>query len=91
MSSFDEPGELEQELLNSVDECIKKVVTELDPENLIIHSDHGFGDPAWEENHHERYGFFLVNSPLTYIGQEEEAHIKDIYPYNPLDPGYIAP
>jgi len=83
LSSFENPKELNQELLGAVDSCVKKIVEELEPEHIIIHSDHGFGTPPWEENHHTRYGFFLINSPLKYIGKGGEAHILDI-PYTLL-------
>ena len=43
----------------------------------------GLETPPWEENHHTRYGFFLINSPLKYIGKGGEAHILDI-PYTLL-------
>jgi len=80
VTSFENPEELEQKLLDTVDSCVKEIVEELNPEHIILHSDHGLDT---EGGHHTRYGFFLVNSPLKYIGKENEAHILDI-PYTIL-------
>lgn len=79
LSSFEDPESIEAELLHTVDDCVQEMVEAVEPENLIIHSDHGFGDPAWENNHHARYGFYLVQSDLTWMGAET-CHIKDVYP-----------
>lgn len=79
LNSFNNPSTIEAELLQKVDEQVRQMVEEADPDHLIIHSDHGFGDPAWENNHHERHGFYLVQSDLRWMGAEEN-HIRDIYP-----------
>jgi len=90
LHSFDDPAELETRLLNTVDTYVGEMIDRADPEHLIVHSDHGFGDPAWEYNHHTRWGFFLVDSPLTWIGDESDVHIRDI-PYNILQTLNISP
>jgi len=57
LHSFENPEELLGQLLDSLAVSVLTVIEETEPDNVILVSDHGFGEPPWRNNHHTRCAF----------------------------------